>query len=240
MIAIAGGVIAWILLRDRKAAWAALVLLPMLAGLVVMMAFAERPFGARYLVPIVVILFVVASPLARLVTRRWMIAGLGLIVILQIGHMWESHPSTFAWSNPLLRESWQLAADSNVDWGQDFYRLQEWAVDQDEAVWISYFGFGPSFELSEIPNAVSAHPYNVWGPMQLPPSTITTYAISASNLNAFAGESVGLLRSYCPVEIIGRTILVYRFEQSPGILWSEVDGVPYGVCEDSDVSVEGS
>ena len=68
---------------------------------------------------------------------------------------------TSAWSNPPFRQAWQLAADSNVDWGQGSYRLREWAAAQDESEWISYFGFGPSFTLDEIPNAVSAHRHDV-------------------------------------------------------------------------------
>ena len=234
MAMIVVGAVAWFTLDRTRFATAALVLAPMLLGLMAMMAFAERPFGARYLVPIVVILLVGAAVVGRHAGRRAVAIALVAALLVQTGALWSSHPYTFAWSNPLLRESWQLAADSNVDWGQDFHRLQEWAAEQDETVWISYFGFGPSFALDEIPNAVSAHPDNVWGPYRKPPGTVTTYAVSASNLNAFVGERIGYLRTQCPVEIIGQTILVYRFEEAPwgGLsLMGPVDGIPVPPCE---------
>lgn len=231
---IVAGLVAWLWLGRARALRALLVLVPMGLGLVVMMAFAERPFGARYLVPIVVILLAAAGPIARLAGHRVVAVGLVGAILIQTATLWASHPYTFAWSNPLIRESWQQAADSNVDWGQDFYRLQAWAAEQDETVWISYFGFGPSWTLDEIPNAVSAHPDNVWGPYRKPPGTVRTYAVSASNLNAFVGERIGYLRTQCPVEIIGRTILVYRFEEAPwgGLsLMGPVNGTPAPVCE---------
>jgi hypothetical protein len=64
--------------------------------------------------------------------------------------------------------------------------------------------------------------------------------VSASNLNAFVGERIGYLRTQCPVEIIGRTILVYRFEEAPwgGLsLMGPVDGVPVPACEDQPYSL---
>jgi hypothetical protein len=61
-------------------------------------------------------------------------------------------------------------------------------------------------------------------------------AISASNLNAFAAGQFGFLRSVYPVEKIGATILVYRFEQMPPTLLGNHDGVPVGLCSDSEFS----
>jgi hypothetical protein len=241
LLVMAAGILAWLRLRRGDVARALLVLVPMAAGLVAMMTFAERPFGVRYLIPIIVIAFAAAGPIALLATRRWLAVALVAVIVIQSGQLWGSHPHTFAWSNPLFRQTWQLAADSNVDWGQDFYRLQAWAAEEDEPVWVSYFGFGPSFALEEIPGAISAHPYNVWGPFTKPPGTVTTYAVSASNLNAFVGERIGLLRTYCPVEVIGETILVYRFEEPPygGVtLMGPTDGIPVPPCEDEPYSFQ--
>lgn len=237
LVAIVGGMIVWGRIGSTRAVRALIVVGPPLIGLVAMMSFAERPFGARYLIPIIAILFVVASPLTYIARNRWTQGAVVAIIALQVFALWSSHPGTFSWSNPLYRDSWQQAADSNVDWGQDFYRLQDWAAEHDEAVWVSYFGFGPSFDLSEIPNAVSAHPNNVWGSFKPPPAGIKTYAISASNLNAFVAGPLSALRSYCPVELIGSTIVVYRFDEPPSLLNGDNSaGIPEGLCEDRPIS----
>jgi hypothetical protein len=165
-------------------------------------------------------------------SRRSALATVAAVAIVQSVVLWHAHPHALAWSNPLFPgESWQLAADSNVDWGQDFYRLQAWAQDKGK-VYVSYFGFGPSYDLDELPNAVSAHPASVWSEyLRGPPSGSEYMAVSASNLNAYARDDFGLLRQMCPVDKIGETILVYRFPQIPETLRAQPEGLPHGLCE---------
>ncbi|MGI9585279.1 MAG: hypothetical protein ACR2N7_06780, partial [Acidimicrobiia bacterium] len=111
--------------------------------------------------------------------------------------------------------------------------------DKDEPLYVSYFGFGPSFALDEIPNAISAHPDGLFsGRVRFPPTSPKYVVISASNLNAFAAGQFGALRHWCPVEKIGETILVYHFEQIPRNMLGRPGGVPVAPCPEQEFSVE--
>ena len=241
LVVIVAGLVSWRWLARSVVRRALVVLGPMMVGLVTMMAFAQRPFGVRYLIPMIVIALVASGTLATVVPRRTALATLVIVLIAQSGVLWASHPYSLAWSNPLFGQSWRLAADSNVDWGQDFYRLQAWAEGKD-TVYVSYYGFGPSLELTEIQNAVPG--LNVTGLLlgldagfNAPPAEGEYVAISASALN-LVRDQFGLLHSVCPVEKIGATILVYRFEQMPDTLTAphsltrDQVGLPAALCED--------
>jgi hypothetical protein len=235
MLSMIAGIIA-LALSGRRTSRAWVVLAPLILGLVTMMAFAQRPFGVRYLLPLIALGVAIAGAAVALLPFRRVAVVAAIVIGIQVLMLWESHPHSLAWSNPALRPAWQLAADSNVDWGQDFYRLEEWAEDK-EAVYVSYFGFGPSWTLDEIPTAISAHPNGIFsGGARFPPRRPQYVAISASNLNAFAAGQFGFLRSVCPVERIGSTILVYRFEQMPPTLLGTHEGMPVGLCSDSEFS----
>lgn len=217
-LAIVAGLISWTRVERDRATRALLILGVPLTGWAVMMSQASRPFGVRFLIPGIVLLLVAAGPVERWFNGRGGLAVLGIAAVLQLGFLWQSHPHSLSWTAPFLGPGWQVATDANVDWGQDFYRLEDWAVDKD-APYISYFGTGPTFELSEIPNAVSAHP-NPGGVFAPSPSVSSIpigtewVAMSASNLNSALGLRARL-RDYCPVGIVGQTILIYRFEDDP-------------------------
>ena len=203
LVVIVAGLVSWRWLARSVVRRALVVLGPMMVGLVTMMAFAQRPFGVRYLIPLIVIALVASGTLATVVSWRIALATLAIVLIAQSGVLWASHPYSLAWSNPLFGQSWRLAADSNVDWGQDFYRLQAWAEGKD-TVYVSYYGFGPSLELTEIPNAVPG--LNVTGLLlgldagfNEPPAEGEYVAISASALN-LVKDQFGLLHSVCPVD----------------------------------------
>jgi 4-amino-4-deoxy-L-arabinose transferase-like glycosyltransferase len=250
IIAIIGGAVCWRRVGRRNVLRAAVVLGLPLLGLILMMSQAQRPFGVRYLIPIIVILLVVAGPFAMI--SRWNVRGwsaglalLGLLAVAQLAMLWDSHPHSLSWSAPGFPPAWRVAADSNVDWGQDFYRLQEWAADK-ETPYVSYFGEGPSDTLMELPGTpISAHPYTIWWHGIEPPRDTEWIAVSASNLNAYAFEGASdyylpvftTLRAYCPVDIIGETILVYHFESLPQQLHlRDVPDMPAPLCPDEEYS----
>ena len=227
-LAIVAGLIGWTRVDRDRVVTAAMILGIPFIGWAVMMSQASRPFGVRFLIPGIVLLLAAAGPVERWLQWRSGLAILGIGLVLQLGFLWQSHPHSLSWTPPLLGPAWQVATDANVDWGQDFYRLEEWAADKD-TLYVSYFGFGPTFELSEIPSAVSAHP-NPGGvfapsPTVVPiPSGTEWVVISASNLNSPAGLR-SVLRDYCPVDIIGETILAYRFPGDPPSIF-DVRGDP--------------
>ena len=224
-LAIILGLLGWIRLTKREVVRAVVVLGLPGVGWATMMSQATHPFGVRYLIPGAVLLFAAAGPLARWATNRATLAVFGAMTLLLVGFLWQSHPHSIAWTAPGFGPGWQVAADANVDWGQDFYRLQAWARDKDQP-YVSYFGFGPSFELREIPNAVSAHPNSLFAGRKPVPKDTEWVVVSASNLNnpgVFGPRSV--LRDHCPIDIIGATILVYRFAQDVAVI-SQFTGDP--------------
>jgi hypothetical protein len=50
-----------------------------------------------------------------------LVAGSALITVTSL-------PDSIAWTEPPFRPAYQYATDANLDWGQDSYRLQEWAA----------------------------------------------------------------------------------------------------------------
>ncbi len=201
-------------LEPERRRRALLLLAPMALGLGALLLMAQRPYGVRYTIPLATLLMLAAGPAAGLLRGRWGRWLLAAALALQLGGLWLSHPHSLARTSPLFPQAWRWGADSNVDWGQDFHRLQAWAQDK-RAPWISWFGFGPSTSLEEIPGAVSAHPLGVWAAFRPPPPDTEWVVVSASNLNAYAAEDLAWLRAWCPVDIIGATMLVYRFEALP-------------------------
>jgi len=239
LLAIPAGALRLILGPKERVWRAGLALGPVALGLVALLLMAQRPYGIRYMIPLVAVLLVLAGPVVGLVRGRLSRGLLVLAVVLQMAGLWASHPHSLAQTSPLFPQAWRWGADSNVDWGQDFHYLSAWAQDK-RAPWISYFGFGPSFELSEIPGAVSAHPRSVWGPFRPPPADTEWVVVSASNLNAYAAQDLAWLRDYCPVDQLGASLLVYRFERLPEqhAASTPVRGLPSPLCRDQDYSVQ--
>jgi hypothetical protein len=150
-------------------------------------------------------LLVVASPLALGLLRRragWAVLGAG--VLAQLAFLWGSVPHALAWTAPPFRPGYQVVSESNLDWGQDGYRLAEWM--EGRTGHLSFFGsasvvdgvpgFGP---------LLGTRPEDVRG----------WVVVSASNLTTHYRDELAWLRKYCPVGTIGGTVLLYRFEEAP-------------------------
>ena len=68
-------------------------------------------------------------------------AGLAVLagaVIAQLAFLWGSAPHSLAWTAPPFRPGYQVVSESNLDWGQDGYRLAEWM--EGRTGHVSYFG----------------------------------------------------------------------------------------------------
>ena len=98
----------------------------------------NKPIGLRYALPGIVMLLVVASPLALGLLRRR--AGLAVLAgaVAQLAFLWGSAPHSLAWTAPPFRPGYQVVSESNLDWGQDGYRLAEWM--EGRTGHVSYFG----------------------------------------------------------------------------------------------------
>ncbi len=190
------------------------VVVPALVLLAVTL-WSPRDIGVRYLLPVIALWLVTASPLASLAVGhrrpvlgrgRIVLAGaLALAVVVALVMTGFSAPHSLAWTAPPFRPGFQVATNSNVDWGQDFARLDDWSVGRDP--YVAYFG----------PRGV--------GRAQLPPSRPLVgaapdriegwVAVSASALTDQDRRPLAWLRAYCPVATLGGTILLYHFATPP-------------------------
>jgi hypothetical protein len=118
-----------------------------------------------------------------------------------------AHPDYIAYFNEAAGEhADQIAVDSNLDWGQDWVRLIQWADrNKIDKIGIIYAG---SIDLAK-------HPIHGYG---VQPYTKTTGWIAASETGlklAFTnekdvGEPFRWLEEYRPVKKIGKSIRIYR------------------------------
>jgi Dolichyl-phosphate-mannose-protein mannosyltransferase len=199
------GPLAWRWLSDDQRRLAALV-----AGLSALASFAfvlpyTKPVGLRYALPGIAMLLVVASPLALGLRRhRAGYAILGVGVIAQLAFLWGSVPHSFAWTAPPFRPGYQVVSESNLDWGQDGYRLAAWL--EGRVAHVAYFG--TNAVVDQLPGYRSL--------LGTSPDEITGWvAVSASFLTAHNRHELAWLRAYCNVGTIGGTILLYHFDQPP-------------------------
>lgn len=190
--------------------------------------------GIRYLLPAFPCMFVFAS--------RSLLAGRRvrfLAVTLLLGTVLDSAfaaPRWIAYFSPVSRlvgTPENLLADSNLDWGQDLYRLRDWwrSKDSHQPLNLAYFGpldvhwAGIEHRLPPREDRATTkigrnHP-------QLKSLEPGLYAISTNFLFAFTpsdwkdligfagSDSPGLayFRSLQPVEIIGDSIFVYELTE---------------------------
>ncbi|MDQ4131034.1 MAG: glycosyltransferase family 39 protein [Actinomycetota bacterium] len=200
-----GGLVCWKTLDPPTRRRAMFVLWVPGAALAAFTVTQPRPLGLRYLLPVIALWLAAASPLvtvARTVSGR---VAFAVIAAAQVAILVSSSPHSLAWTSPPFRPGYRFATDSNLDWGQDFYRLQQWA--RGRAPMVAYFG-GPGLSVEDIPGArplLGADVASVEG----------WVAASASFLTAYQRQELAWLRKYCPVGTIAGTILVYWFERPP-------------------------
>jgi 4-amino-4-deoxy-L-arabinose transferase-like glycosyltransferase len=168
-----------------------------------------RDIGIRYLLPVLALWLVAASAAVLAPRRQAVRVGLAVVLVVALLSTAASNPHSIAWTAPPFRPAYQVASDSNVDWGQDFYRLQTWSQGRHPAV--AYFG----------PRGLSAA--QVPGARELvgtPRSRLRGWvAVSATLLTTNDHATLSWLRAYCPLGTLGGSILLYRFDRPP-------DGAP--------------
>lgn len=164
-----------------------------------------RTIGVRYLLPVLALLAVGAGPVVALATSRGRRAVLALLAAGSIAATAAATPHPLAWSQPPLTPAYRYATNSDVDWGQDWYRLQAWS--RGRHPWVAYFG-PRGLSVADVPGArllVGADPAQVRG----------WVAVSATLLTGEPAASLGWLRAYCPVRTLGGSVLLYYFRDPP-------------------------
>jgi hypothetical protein len=217
LLAFAGGAVATVVLWRRSGSRTALLCVGLPALALTITTFqVPRTVGLRYLLPVLVLLGVLAGALPRALPRRAAGAALAVVAVVQLASLWESSPHSLAWTAPPFRPGYRMVTDSNLDWGQDLYRLESWLKGRSAAV--DYLGAMPlrrergTTSLSETPVE------DVRG----------LVAVSASWVTSYRREKYGWLRKYCTVGDLGGTILLYDFRAPPDP--SPGPPIPAGRC----------
>ena len=182
----------------RRAVIAAIVV----PAITLYVAIALQPLdrGLRYAFPFVALCFVIAGAAATIESVRWRQIGVGALTVTQLAALAVSFPHSIAWTPPPFQPGYRWATDSNIDFGQDTGRVNDWAQ-----------GRQPFVDLL-LPRGVDPPP----GSRPLlgtSPSDVRGWvAVSATRLTALDRDALSWLRAYCPVDTIGGSVLVYRFE----------------------------
>jgi hypothetical protein len=147
--------------------------------------------------------FACAAPAAlvgRVAVRRAVaIAALAL----QVTFVWVAAPHSLAWTPPPFTPAYRYVTDSNVDYGQDVERFLAFAEQHDvTAAIVRARGF-------DMPPSVRPL-------IGTPAESVRGWvAVSVTSLTALNRDELSWLRAYCPVDSIGGSILLYRFDSPP-------------------------
>jgi hypothetical protein len=184
-------------------------------------AFQPLNLGLRYAFPSLALWFVAAGPAVRLGSSLSRRVGAGALVVTQLAAVLVSYPHSIAWTPPPFTPAYQWATDSNVDYAQDNRLVGVWAAGKQPLVDL-LLPRGFDIPAGSRP-LLDVRPEDVQG----------WVAVSATRLTALDRDRLAWLRAYCPVETIGGSVLLYRFEgpvdASPG------PTMPVGICS-GDVS----
>src|SRR5690606_36234960 len=118
-----------------------------------------------------------------------------------------------------FRPGYRVVSESNLDWGQDGYRLAAWM--EGRSGHVAFFGAAVLDDAPGFRPLVGARPEELTG----------WVAASASSLTIHYRDELAYLRAYCNVGTIGKTILLYRFDEPP--TGGPGPGAPAGRCEGS-------
>ncbi len=183
--------------------------------------------GYRHLLPTLPFVYLIVSGLVAwgmdAKQRRIMTVGVsGAFMALLLTTVWI-HPHYLSFFNQAAggpENGYRILLDSNVDWGQDLLRLQDWMVEEGvERVKLGWFGaaipdyYGISYE--PLPGSQLPAFYSQW---TVPPFNVSApepgvYAISVSNLMELPlpnSTVYGWFRQQEPDARIGYSILIYR------------------------------
>ena len=109
--------------KARRDVYSAIV--PAGLALALFTAFSSVYLGFRYMLPVLALATVAVAPLVRAhrLVPAVLVAGSALFTVTSL-------PNSIAWTEPPFRPGYHYAADANLDWGQDSYRIRQWAGDK--------------------------------------------------------------------------------------------------------------
>ena len=179
----------------------------------------EEDLGIRYLLPVIALWLVAASAIVEV--ARWIpgSTALAACAAAAVGMSAGSFPHSIAWTTPPFTPGYEYVSQSSIDWGQDFFLLEQWS--HGRRPYVSFFGD------NALRNAIpGTRPLADTNPRQ-----ITGWvAVSATILTTTGPAGLSWLNNYCPVATIAGSILIYRFEHPPGAAVGPTR--PANVCAD--------
>jgi 4-amino-4-deoxy-L-arabinose transferase-like glycosyltransferase len=155
--------------------------------------------GVRHVLPIYPFLTIAAAVAAVILWRRRR-ALIALLLAWYFACTALAHPNYLAWFNEAAgRHPERIAVDSNLDWGQDLFRLADYAERQKlSPLYISYFGSARWRD--HVPSA-----------LPLPLGQCRTGWIAVSEQHPAIDQSISYrwLEQHRPVKRIGNSIRLY-------------------------------
>jgi hypothetical protein len=200
VIALVVGPFGWRRVPRREARNAfAVVVVPAIALLV---AIGAQPLnlGLRYAFPSLALWFVAAGPVVLLGRPALRRVGATVLAVTQVMAFGVAYPNSIAWTPPPFQPAYRWATDSNVDYGQDNGRVNDWAV-----------GRAPLVDLL-LPRGFDP-PAGSRSLLEVSPADVRGWvAVSATRLTALDRDALSWLRAYCPTGTLGGSVLIYRFD----------------------------
>ena len=155
-------------------------------------------------------------PAVPQIHRVGVLAGLFLLSTLSI------HPHYLSFFNLLAggpEKGYTILIDSNIDWGQDLLRLQEWMRENNvSSVKLSWFGSAPPSAYGLVYEPLPGYPHHLdlWWNLPFDPAAPAPgwYAISVSNLGepplrTEEKTRFAWFRNHEPTDRIGYSINLY-------------------------------
>lgn len=165
--------------------------------------------GVRYVLPVICLLVISAGGIVRILTphSRWLVALLVLCLGLNVLSVVRNAPHYLPYANEAFggpSNLHRLLADSNIDWGQDVPLLTAYLSDHG------------------ITNA-STHPFSNVPRTALGLSTTDVpqsisepwYGVAALGVSELAYGNYSWLQGVTPTAVLGHSINVYDFRQTP-------------------------
>ena len=189
--------------RRRRGDAAAVLGVPalLLAGAV---AVQGLDIGLRLVLPSLALMFVAAAALAHHLRGRLGALVVGGLVLTQVAAVVAAGPHSLAWTPPPFTPAYRHVSDSNVDFGQDLWRLRDWS--RGKQPWVAVMRARGLDAPDGSRPLVDADPAEVRG----------WAAVGVTSLTVISRDELAWLRAYCPVGTLGGGgILLYRFDEPP-------------------------
>lgn len=146
------------------------VLFALLGFVVIFLAVASAghlDLGIRYVLPIYPLLYAAAGIALRSATDRRLIVAVAVLICWHVAENLTTYPSYIAYFNELIgskRNADRVLVDSNLDWGQDIRRLDQWCEQRGiRKITVHYFsGADVSYDMP------FARPEVRWAPERAP------------------------------------------------------------------------